>query len=64
MPNLNNSTLSPDSFHENAPFNRGNSRFWKKNIGISLLVWSPIRKSRGKAFIKLRIFRTYLLGNN
>ena len=37
--------------------------FKKKNIGVSLL-WSPIRKSRVKALIKLRIFSEHLLGNN
>ena len=35
----------------------------KKHIGVSLL-WSPIRKSRVKALIKLRIFSEHLLGNN
>ena len=53
----------------NCPFNRGNSRFWKKqkkqqqqqqktktkHINVSLLFWSPIRKSRIKALIYLRI---------
>ena len=48
--------MSPDCCHENA-LKRGNNPFWKKkNIGVSLLLWSLIRKSRGKAFIKLRIF--------
>ena len=39
------------------------NEFKKKNIGVSLL-WSPIRKSRVKALIKLRIFSEHLLGNN
>ena len=36
---------------------------FKKKHCVSLL-WSPIRKSRVKALIKLRIFSEHLLGNN
>ena len=57
--NLNNSTLSPDCFHENVILlTVGTVDFGKKkNIGVSPLVWSPIRKLRVKALIKLsRIF--------
>ena len=43
--------------HKN-PFDRGNSRFWKKNIGFSLVVWSPIGKSMVKALIKLEYLWT------
>ena len=43
----------------NYPFKRGNSRFWKKkNIGVSLVVWSPNGKSRVKALIKLEYLWT------
>ena len=63
--NLNNFTLSPDCCHKNAQLTQlsalltvGIVDFEKKKkttIGVSLLVWSPFRKSRVKALIKRRI---------